>query len=486
MKEETRGGQESGRARRRLSGQDAVFVYAETATMPMHTIGTMILDPSAVPGGFGFEQVRKTLVARIHQMAPYRQRLLEVPLGLGHPILADDPDFRLENHLHRVALPAPGGLRELAELVGELAGRPLDRHQPLWEMWAIEGLEGGRMALVTKMHHCMMDGASGSSQMGAMMDLEPDASPPPAPPPWSPPPLPSPLALALGSAGSRFVGPVRLARLVGGTARGLLARRRAEREVARSGAARPGLLDLAPETPFNGALSIHRSVAYGSVPLADVKRVKSAFGVTVNDAVLAASALAVRRWLVARDALPDRPLLCMVPVSLKAAVEKQEFSNKVSGMTIRLPTHLEDPEEVLRAVHRETADAKQVFQAVEDDLVPAWLQLVPPLLTTFGTRMYSELHVADRVPPMVNLVVSNMMGPPVPLYYGGARVEAVYPMGPVGEGVGLNVTLLSNMGRIDVGVLACRELVPDPWEITDGFARGLAALLAAAEGRAGA
>lgn len=486
MKEATRSGEESGRPRRRLSGQDAVFVYAETATMPMHTIGTLILDPSGAPGGFGFEQVRKTLVARIHQMPPYRQRLLEVPLGLGHPILADDPDFRVENHLHRVALPAPGGLRELAELVGELAGRPLDRHQPLWEMWAIEGLEGGRMALVTKMHHCMMDGASGSSQMGAMMDLEPDVGPPPAPPAWSPPPLPSPLALALRSAGSRFVGPLRLARLVGGTARGLLARRRAEREVARSGAARPGLLDLAPETPFNGALSIHRSVAYGSVPLADVKRVKSAFGVTVNDAVLAACALAVRRWLVARDALPDRPLLCMVPVSLKGAAEKREFSNKVSGMTIRLPTHLEDPEEVLRAVHRETADAKRVFQAVEEDLVPAWLQLVPPLLTTFGTRVYSELHVADRVPPMVNLVVSNMMGPPVPLYFGGARVEAVYPMGPVGEGVGLNVTLLSNMGRLDVGVLACRELVPDPWEITDAIARGLAALLAAAEGRAGA
>jgi WS/DGAT/MGAT family acyltransferase len=246
------------------------------------------------------------------------------------------------------------------------------------------------------------------------------------------------------------------------------------------------MLDLAPETPFNRALSTHRSVAYGSVPLAEVKRVKNAFGVTVNDAVLAACSLAVRRWLVARDALPDRPLLCMVPVSLKAAAEKQEFSNKVSGMTIRLPTHLEDPEAVVRAVRRETADAKRVFQAVEEDLVPAWLQLVPPLLTTFGTRMYSELHVADRVPSIVNLVVSNMMGPPVPLYYGGARVEAVYPMGPVGEGVGLNITLLSNMGRLDVGVLACRELVPDPWEIIDGFARALAALLAAADGPPGA
>lgn len=472
-------------APRRLSGQDAVFVYGETAAMPMHTIGTVLLDPSRVAGGFGFEQIDKTVAARIHRMPPFRQRLLEVPLGLGHPLLADDPEFRLANHLHRAAVPAPGGLRELAALVGELAGRPLDRHQPLWEMWAVEGLEGGRIALVTKLHHCMMDGASGSSQMGALMDLDPDASPPQPPPGvWRPPPLPSPLALAAGSLGSRFIDPLRLARLLGSTARGLWARRRAEREVALKGAARPGLLEMAPETPFNRALTAHRTVAYGSAPLAEVKRVKSVFGVTVNDAVLAACSLAVRRWLLARDALPERPLLCMVPVSLKAEAEKREFSNKVSGMTIRLPTHLEDPEAVVRAVHRETADAKHVFQAVADDLVPAWLQLIPPLLTRWGSRLYSELHLADRVPPVVNLIVSNMMGPPVPLYFGGARVEAVYPMGPVGQGMGLNLTLLSNMGRLDVGVLACRELVPDPWEITDGFSRALGALSAAAERRA--
>jgi WS/DGAT/MGAT family acyltransferase len=460
---------------RRLSGRDAIFVYGETATMPMHTLGTLILDPSGVPGGFGFEQIAATLAARIDRMPPFRQRLLTVPLGIGHAVLVDDPGFRLENHLHRLAVPAPGGLRELAEVVGELAGRPLDRHQPLWEMWAVEGLEGGRIALVAKLHHCMMDGASGASQMSGLLDLEPDATRPP-PQPWSPPPLPSPLALAARSVGSRFVSPLRLGRLAWGTARGLLARRRAEREAARAGEERPGILELGPPTPFNRALSTHRSVAYGSAPLAEVKRLKRAFGVTVNDLVLAACAIVIRDYLRERDALPDRPLLCMVPVSLKAEAERQELSNKVSGMTIRLPTHLEDPEAIVRAVHRETEDAKRVFQAVEDDVVPAWLELVPPLATGFGAQLFSELHVADRVPPVVNLVVSNMRGPPFPLYFGGARVEAVYPMGPVGEGVGLNVTLLSNMGRLDVGVLACRELVPDPWEIADGFTRALAVL----------
>jgi diacylglycerol O-acyltransferase len=470
---------------RRLSGEDAVFVYGETASMPMHTMGTVLLDASAVPGGFGFDEIARTVASRIHLVPPFRQRLLEVPLSLGHPVLVDDPGFRLENHLHRLAVPAPGGMRELAEIVGELAGRPLDRHQPLWEMWAVEGLEGGRIALVTKMHHCMIDGASGSSQMASLMDLEPNAPPVAAPPPWSPPPLPSRLSLAARSAGSRLVGPLRLGRLLLDTAKGLRERDRAQREVAR-GVEEGARAGAVPATLFNRAITPRRSVAYGSVPLADVKRVKNAFGVTVNDAVLAASALVLRRYLMARDALPAEPLVCAVPVSLKSASEKQEFSNKVSVMSVRLPTHLEDAEAIVRAVHRETAGAKQVHEAVGEDLVPAWLQLVPPLLTTFGVRLYSELDLADRAPAFWNVIVSNMMGPPVPLYFGGARVEAVYPMGPVGEGMGLNVTLLSNMGRIDVGVLACRDVVPNPWEIAEGFAQAVAELRLAAEKKEGA
>jgi WS/DGAT/MGAT family acyltransferase len=217
-----------------------------------------------------------------------------------------------------------------------------------------------------------------------------------------------------------------------------------------------------------------------------VKRVKNAFGVTLNDVVLAACALAVGRYLEARQALPEKPLVCLVPVSLKTASEKEELSNKVSMMAVRLPTQLEDPETLVRSVHRETADAKQVFQAVDDDLLPTWLQLLPPILSSFGAHLYSELDLAEWVPPFANLVVSNMMGPPVPLYFGGARVEAVYPMGPVGEGLGLNLTVLSNMGRLDVGVLACRASVPDPWEIAEGFTRAVHDLERVAEKRASA
>jgi WS/DGAT/MGAT family acyltransferase len=478
---DTRQGEEERGHLRRLSGQDALFVYAETPSMPMHTMGTLILDPTGVPGGFDFDRIVATVASRIQRMPPFRQRLLTVPLGLAHPVMVDDPEFRVERHLHRLAVPAPGGMRELAEIVGELAGRLLARDKPLWEMWAVEGLKDGRVALVTKLHHCLVDGASGSSQMANLMDTAPDA---PAPEPdaaWSPPPLPSPLALARRSAGRRLVGPLWLGRLLRDSAKGVLARRRAETEVARRSGPRSGALAAAPGTPFSGAITPHRSVAYGSAPLDVVKRVKRAFGVTVNDVVLGASALALRRYLASRNALPDAPLICTVPVSLKTDSEKQEFSNKVTVMSIRLPTHLADPAEVLRAVHRETVDAKQVFQAVDADLVPRWLELTPPLMTTLGARLYSELDLADRVPPMVNVAVSNMMGPPIPLYFGGARVEAIYPMGPVGEGMGLNVTVLSNMGRLDVGVLACREQVPDPWEIADHLADAVQELARLAE-----
>jgi WS/DGAT/MGAT family acyltransferase len=447
-----------------------MFVYAETPSMPMHTMGSIILDPSDVPGEFDFARIVETVGSRIQLMPPFRQRLLEVPLGLGHPIMVDDPDFRVENHLHRLAVPAPGGMRELAEIVGDLAGRLLERDRPLWEMWAVEGMEGGRIALVAKLHHCIVDGASGSSQMANLMDIKPDADPPATAPAWNPPPLPSPLALASSSAGSRLVNPLRVGRLLLDTVKGVRDRRRAESEVARSGRERPGMLSLAPDTLLSGALTTHRAVAYGSAPLDVVKRVKRAFGVTVNDVVLGASALAVRRYLESHGALPDEPLVCFVPVSLKTESEKKELSNKVTTMSICLPTHLADPAEVLRAVHRETADAKQVFQAVEGNMVAQWLEFVPPLTMSLTARLYSGLDVADRVPAMVNLTVSNMMGPPIPLYFGGARVEAVYPMGPVGEGMGLNITVLSNMGRLDVGVLTCPERVPDPWEIADHFA----------------
>jgi len=468
------------RKHRRLSGNDAIYLYGENESMPMHTLGTMIVDASAHPG-FDFDHVLATLRSRIHLLPPFRQRLLEIPFDLGNPILVDDPDFRVENHVRRIGVPAPGGLRELSEVVGMLAEQPLERSKPLWEMWYVDGMKDGRIALVTKLHHCVMDGASGSAQMAGLLDVEPDACVPPPVEEWNPGPLPSALELAGGSAFERVVSPQRVAGVLFDTAKGILARIRAEREIEERGESRGGW--IGPRTPFNRSITRHRSVAYGSVLLDDIKRVKRAFGVTVNDAVLAAYALALRRYLLEHDALPEEPLSCSMPVSLKSAAEKEELSNKVTATLIPLPTQLGDPEDVIEAVHIATRNAKSVLDSIEVEIIPQWLEMIPGSLAGIAMGAISGLKILDVMPPLLNVILSNVMGPPIPLYFGGARVEAVYPMGPCGEGMGLNVTVLSNMGRLDIGVLACTEAVPDPWEITRAFAQAVDELLLAAESR---
>ena len=463
-------------ATRRLAGEDAVFVHAEMPSMPMHTLGTLILDPSTVPGGrFDRAHVIRHVKRRVHQLPPFRQRLVEVALGLGTPVLADDPEFRVEAHVHRRAVPKPGTPRELARVVEQIAAKPLDRGKPLWEMWLLEGLADGRCALVTKLHHCMIDGATGASQMANLLDFAPDAAAA-KPPPFRPAPLPSAWSLLVDSI-THPKDPLELARLAQESATGLVGRLRAGELTS--------LLPDSPRTPWSGAAGTERRVAFGSAPLDDLKVVKSAFGVTVNDAVLAACALALRRYLEARDALPDAPLTCAMPISMKSEEELRHFSNKVTVMTVRLPTHLDDPRAMVRAVQQETEAAKRAFEASNPELLLGWLDWMPGPLVAAGARLFTGLELAERMPLPWNCVVSNMRGAPFPLYFAGAQVLATYPMGPAGDGVGLNITVLSNMGRLDFGVLAAGSGMPDPWALADGFAAAVEELRAiAAEGRA--
>ena len=439
--------------------------------MLMHTLGTMILDPSTVPGGrFDRAHLVRHVKRRVHRLPPFRQRLLETPLGLGPPVLADDPDFRVEHHIHRIRVRRPGTLRELAEIVERIAAEPLDRGKPLWEMWLVEGLEAGRCAIVTKLHHCMIDGATGASQMADLLDFTSEVETAKSPR-FRPGPLPSSLA-RLRSALAHLRDPRELAGLVRATAAGLLDRTRAG-ELG-------SLLPDAPRTPWSGAAGSRRRVAFASAPLEDIKRVKSAFGVTVNDAVLAACTLMLRRYLAARDALPEQPLVCAVPVSVKSEEELRQFSNKVSLMKVRLPTQLDDPAEIVRVVHAETEIAKRAFEASDPELLLGWLDWAPGRLVSVGSWLFTTLELAERVSMPWNCVVSNMRGAPFPLYFAGAQVLATYPMGPAGDGVGLNITVLSNMGRLDFGVLAAGESV-QVWDLAEGFTAAVEELRRIAE-----
>ncbi|HEX6476519.1 MAG TPA: wax ester/triacylglycerol synthase family O-acyltransferase [Acidimicrobiales bacterium] len=465
---------------RRLSGLDATFLYCETPSMHMHVTGVILLDPSSMPGGYSVDTVKDMLTSRIHLLRPFRERIMPVPFQLAHPVLIEDPDFDVDNHVFRVGVPSPGTLHELAELVGNIASRPLDRSKPLWEMWVAEGLEHGYVALIAKMHHCVIDGVSGADLMVHLFDLEPDAKIEPPEHEWEPEHKPSDLELVGHSVVSRVrhwpqVFPT-LAR-TGRSALELL------RVVRRSEGPAATLPFTAPRTGFSGAVTPHRSIAFGKAALDDFKLVKKVFGTTVNDVVLAACAGSMRKWLIAHDDLPDKALVASVPVSIRSEEKADEPGNQVSAMFVGLPVHLEDPIERLMLIRGNTKSAKDVHGAIGADALQNWAEFAAPAVFARAARFYSGSRLADRHPVVHNMVISNVPGPPVPLYSAGARVLAVYPLGPILEGAGLNLTVLSNMGSVDFGAIACREMVPDLWDIATGFTESVEELRKLAEER---
>jgi diacylglycerol O-acyltransferase len=466
----------------RLSGMDASFVQMETPDMHLHVMGTIVIDPSTMPGGYSFETIKNTIAQRIHLIPPFRRKLVPVPFNLAHPVWVDDADFDLDTHIHRIGVPAPHTMRELAEIVNDIASRPLDRGRPLWDMWVVEGLEDGHVAMVTKIHHSAIDGVTGADLMVHLFDLSPEGAEIEPAPPWQPDRKPSEVALLAGAVTSSVTQPVRLARMLVKTGQGLLGAVQIQRN-REEGARGPTLPFTAPATPFNGSITGHRAVAFGRASLEDMKVVKRTFGTTVNDVVLAASTMSLRRWLIDHDALPDKPLVASVPISVHGETSDDAGTNRVSAMMVSLPVLLDDPVEQLLAIHEDTKNAKEMHRALGADTLTGLAEFAPPRLLNQASRLYSRLNLADRHRPMHNLVISNVPGPPIPLYCAGGRVLATYPMGPILEGAGLNLTVLSNMGNVDFGAIACREMVPDLWDIATGFADAVTLLTKAAEQR---
>ena len=468
----------------RLSGMDASFVHMETPDMHLHVMGTVVLDPSTMPGGYSFDTIKNTIASRIHLIPPFRRRLVQVPFRLAHPVWIDDPDFDLDAHIHRIAVPAPHTMKELAEIVNDQASRPLDRNRPLWDMWVVEGLEDGHIALVTKIHHSAIDGVTGADMMVHLFDLEPEgAEVEPPDEDWQPDKKPSELELAAGAVGSMFTQPARLVRTLVKTGQRVVdtVQLTRSRDDDAPGATMPF---SGPRTPFNGAITPHRAVAFGQASLEDMKLIKNTFGTTVNDVVLAACTMSLRRWLIDHDALPEKDLVASVPISVHAETDADSGTNRVSAMMVGLPVTIEDPVEQLRAIREDTKGAKEMHKALGADTLTGLAEFAPPRLLNQASRLYSRLNLADRHRPVHNLIVSNVPGPPIPLYCAGGRVVATYPMGPILEGAGLNLTVLSNMGNVDFGAIACREMVPDLWDIATGFADAVAELKKAAEQKA--
>jgi diacylglycerol O-acyltransferase len=454
----------------RLSGTEAAFLYLETPSTHMHITGILVLDPGELEGRDVFVEVRRLLEERLHLLPPFRRRLVEVPFGAAHPVWIEDPAFDLGAHLHRWDLPSPGTRAQLEELVGELAARPLDRSRPLWGMDVIEGVDAGRIAVVARIHHAAMDGVSGAQLMASLFDLTPEiASVPPPEQPWEPERVPTDPALLAGAVAEGARSPLRVASALTSTARSFVAR---AGRITTASRVRPF---SAPRTPFTGAVTDRRSVAFGRTSLADVKAAGRAFGATVNDVVLAATTSSLRSYLAARRALPDGPLVAAMPISARGEGDV-ELGVQVSVVLVPLPVDVDEPEVRLREITVRTTALKADRAARGGDTLAEWAELTPPALLSGVARLYSGARLADRHPPIHNLVVSSVPGPPVPLYIAGATLEATYPMGPLIEGSGLNVTVLTNLGNVDVGILACPDLVPDVADLARGFEAGVAEL----------
>ncbi len=454
---------------RRLSGLDAVFLAAEgPANYVTHGMAVMVLDPSTMPAADRLQTVRNYVRDRIHLVYPLQRRLVQVPLGLDVPRWTDDPRVDLDHHIRAVRLSAPVTSVALASFISDLAGRKLDRRFPLWEMYVVEGFEGDRLCIVAKLHHSLMDGAAGMQFMASLFALDPGAPPPPAPGSQVPERQPGDLAMLAGSLASFVRRPLLGARALGQTASAGIRVARRMVDHGRSSGASLTLPFMAPRTPFDKPLTPRREIAFTSLPLEKIKDVALAFEVTVNDVVLAIVAGAMRRFLASSGELPEKQLVAAVPVSVRGG-QGTESANLVTVMLTGLATDLEDPIGRLVAIHHAALEAKLLQSAMGSDLLTQWLDVPMPFLFSVATSLYSRLRMSSLHPPFCNVLVSDVPGPPVALYFAGARLESIFPLGPIFDGVGLNITAISSADKLDVGLVACPDQRPDLWSLASAL-----------------
>jgi WS/DGAT/MGAT family acyltransferase len=465
----------------RLTASDATFLYMENPVVHMHVTGVLQLDPSTAPDGFSFERFRGHLISRLDRIPVFRQRVVPVPFGIDHPVWVEDPCFDIDHHLWSHTLPSPGSMEQLAAFVGSYMSRPLDRQRPLWDMVLVEGLADGTVALVSKVHHVGVDGVTGNELLAQLVDTTartPEPGDDDVGSASHPEHIPGQVEMVADAVLSRLTDPLRRTRAL---ARTISSAAAAAREITGGDEghtmARP--FD-APRTLFNRSITARRTVAFADAPFELLKDARVAYGCTVNDVVLAACTQSLRGYLARRGEHFDRPLVVSVPVSVRGREVEGEAINQVSDMFVRLPIHLADPVEQLREVQADTANAKLLHGAMGSTMVGDVTEVTPPVLFQLASRVYSAAGLGDRLAPIHNLVISNVPGPPVPLYVAGARLAGVYAFGPLIEGSGLNITGLSNMGRMCIGVIACPDVAPDVQEVADGVAEGIEVLHAAA------
>lgn len=445
----------------RLTASDALFLYQERSRDDfMHSMRIAVVDLK----GRSSKELRDVMIRSCSMLEPYHWVVEQVPLFLHHPMWRVDADFDVEGHVHRAGCPSPGTRLELAEIVSRIASRPLDLTRPLWECWIVDGLEHGRAAVVVKVHHALADGVATGLMTMEACETEPTAlSDLPAPPVF--PAEPGLSALEHIGLAARDT-----ARHVSRAVPDLITRQRVVRRsrAGGSGTPTPAKFSEAPTISLNHAPGAQRTYAYDTFPLADLKAARPAFGATLNDLFLAMGAGAMRRLLIERDELPDRPLVACVPVSTRRPEDPASSGNRLGTLAVRLRTDLADPRERALASKLEADASKASFRLTAGARPENYVDCLPPALQLLLLR--AARQQAQRGKPIVgNVGMSNVPGPAKPLFLADFEIESLHGVGPLTAGLGLNITAWSYAGQLNVSYLASREALPDLWPFVDHF-----------------
>jgi WS/DGAT/MGAT family acyltransferase len=462
----------------RMTPLDASFLHIEDDANHMHIGSVGIFEGPPPPTA----DLQRMVSSKLPDVPRYRQKVRFVPLELGRPVWVDDPEFNLSYHLRRTALPAPGGSGELRNLVGRVMAQQLDRSKPLWEMWIVEGLEDDHWAMISKTHHCMVDGIAGTDLLTAILDRSRDAAPA-ADIAWTPAGEPTNARLLRDAVIERLSSPYEQLRAVRAAVR--RPRQLVERasEIAKGAASAAGLLRPTPESALNGPIGPHRRWAWARTTLADVKTVRTALGGTVNDVVLSAITRGFRDLLSGRgEDVSDRVVRTLVPVSVRTPGERGEYNNKVSGIVAELPVRIHDPYERLVSIREQMDKLKESGMAVAAEVLTSLGGFAPPMLLALGTRVAARFAKGTR---NVNTVTTNVPGPQFPLYACGRQMLEAFPYVPLGAPMRIGVAIFSYNGNLSFGVTGDWETASDIDVLCRGIEDGMRELEKVAAERAG-
>ena len=454
-----------------LSALDAIFAYLESGNQYMHVAGLSLYDPSTVPVSrrrnrdqdvVSHKDILNEIERTLHVAPNMRRRLLRVPGDIDHPWWVEDENFDIEFHVRHIALPEPGDWQQLCILIARLHSRGLDMSKPLWESYIIEGLDNitglpeGCFGLFTKVHHAAIDGATGAAQTLAMHTLSPDEEVPTPSDPWQSEPDPSGASLLARAYFNGLISPLRAGRVMGKALPGLL---RAGRGVLQGKLKMP---ISAPRTRFNTKISPHRIFDSRVFDLNDFRDIKKATDTTINDVVLTVCGGAMRHYLADKKELPEASMVAMIPINVRTEDEKMAAGNQVSSMTAAIGTHISDPRERLQFVSQSQTQAKEVVQTAGEREISEMTGLAFPPVIALSARAFSGGGFADYMMPPINIVITNVPGPQVPLYLGGARLVSIFGLGPLVHNQGMIIVIQSYAGVVTISFTVCRSMMPDP------------------------